>query len=343
MAQPAPFLFDLDFSAPPEPEIEEVIEEIPPEPMITVAEHERLLAQIRQEAYEQGLLEAQTAREQTAQEKNADLQQAILNEISMVYTEVGTLLARLEKDASQLAFAFASRFAEKLVAQEPKAEIQALLHQVLSPLRETPHISIHLNPEIAQEIEQAAREQMEAIGFTGTLVIQADEAIMPGDCEVQWIDGGIGRNLRAAIRQAESLLEQHFAHIPDEEDSQEDDQENDQEEGAPGDEKESEASNEQALNSEEPQDQAAKANQQDEQDPNQDMMQEESQSPLSPSQSDMIPPHDQTMAPSSAAEDMTSPIPPAQPGTLAPSDPLAPERSNNAELFPGADSQGETR
>jgi len=47
MAQAARYLFDLDFSAPPEPEIESHIEEIPPEPMITVAEHEAILARAK--------------------------------------------------------------------------------------------------------------------------------------------------------------------------------------------------------------------------------------------------------------------------------------------------------
>lgn len=231
MAQAARYLFDLDFSAPAEPEpIEEpIVEEVPPEPMITVAEHEALLEQVRQQAYDQGLQigkqEAMDSREQLASETAAQTQQKILDEIGMVYTEVGILLQRLEKDASKLAFAFASRFAEKLVAQEPKEEIMALLHQVLAPLRGTPHISIRLNEEIAEEIEQKAQEQMQELGFAGTLKIIADPAIMAGDCEVEWADGGIGRNLRSAIRQAEDLLEQHFAHIPDAPEDERDDAE----------------------------------------------------------------------------------------------------------------------
>lgn len=221
MAQAARYLFDLDFAAPPEPEADEQIEEIPPEPMITVAEHERLLLEARESAFAEGEEAARNLREQLASEKKLEVQQTILNDIGMIYTEVGHLMARLEKDASKLAFAFASRFAEKLVAQEPKAEIMALLHQILAPLRQTPHISIRINDAIAEEITSEIDRQMNELGFEGKVTILPDPVVMPGDCEVEWADGGIGRNMRSAIRKAEKLLDDHFSHIPDDEDAPE--------------------------------------------------------------------------------------------------------------------------
>ena len=51
--------------------------------------------------------------------------------------------------------------------------------------------------------------------------IIADPTIMAGDCEVEWADGGIGRNLRSAIRQVDQLLEDHFAHVPESDDEEE--------------------------------------------------------------------------------------------------------------------------
>jgi len=232
MAQAARYLFDLDFAAPPEPEVDEQIEEIPPEPMITVAEHERLLAEAKELSFAQGEQTARDAREQLASEQTLELQQSILNDIGMIYTEVGHLMARLEKDASKLAFAFAARFAEKLVAQEPKAEIMALLNQILAPLRQTPHISIRLNEAIAEDITAEIDKQMNELGFEGKVTILPDPAVMAGDCEVEWADGGIGRNMRSAIRKAEKLLDDHFAHVPDPEDADEEET-SEQEESQP--------------------------------------------------------------------------------------------------------------
>ncbi len=215
MSQTARYLFDLDFSAPPEPVVEEQIEEVPPEPMITVAEHERLLAEARAAAFAEGEATARNERDLLASEQRIALEKEIVEEVSMVYTEVGTLMQRLERDASNLAFAFASRFAEKLVAQEPKGEIMALLNQIMAPLRKTPHISIRLNDAVAEDIKTAVDQQMNELGFSGTLTILPDPAIMPGDCSVEWVDGGIGRNMRRAIRQVEQLLTDHFAHVPE--------------------------------------------------------------------------------------------------------------------------------
>ena len=225
MSQAARYLFDLDFSAPQEPEVEEQIEEIPPEPMITVAEHERLLAEAKEQAFALGEAKAIEDRERLASEQSVALEKQIIEEISMIYTEVGILMQRLERDASNLAFAFASRFAEKLVAQEPKGEIMALLNQILAPLRKTPHISIRLNDTVADDIKAAVDQQMEELGFTGTLTILPDSVVMPGDCEVEWVDGGIGRNLRSAVRQVEKLLEDHFANVPEDPSADEDEDE----------------------------------------------------------------------------------------------------------------------
>ncbi|WP_319496631.1 FliH/SctL family protein [uncultured Cohaesibacter sp.] len=233
MSQAARYLFDLDFSAPSEPVVEEQIEEIPPEPMITVAEHERLLAEARAKAFAEGEAKARDERELMASEQRVALEKEIIEEISMVYTEVGTLMLRLERDASNLAFAFASRFAEKLVAQEPKGEIMALLNQILAPLRKTPHISIRLNDAVADDVKAAVDQQMNELGFTGTLTILPDPAIMPGDCSVEWVDGGIGRNMRSAIRQVEQLLTDHFAHVPEEPEDPEEQEASDTDDAQP--------------------------------------------------------------------------------------------------------------
>ena len=222
MAQAARFLFDLDFSAPPEPEVTEVVEETPSEPMITVAEHERILADAVARARADAAANALDEHERNIREQCLVQQKAMLDEVGMVYTEVGTLMERLERDATNLAFAFASRFAERLVAQEPKNEILALLHEILAPLRKTPHISIRLNDAIADEIKEAVDQQMEEMGFEGKITIIPDTVIQPGDCEVEWEDGGIGRNLRSAIRQVEQLIEDHFANVPPVEDEDED-------------------------------------------------------------------------------------------------------------------------
>ena len=227
MANAARYLFDLDFSARPEPEIEEEIEETPPEPTITVAEHERLMAEAIERARLAGEQAAREERERLASEESLAVQKMILDDVGMIYTEVGILLQRLERDASNLAFAFASRFAERLVAQEPKAEVLGLLHQILAPLRKTPHISIRLNDQIAEEIRVAVDQQMAELGFEGTLTVLPDPAVMPGDCEVEWADGGIGRNMRSAIRRVEQLVEEHFSHVPPSEDEAGDEEEED--------------------------------------------------------------------------------------------------------------------
>jgi flagellar assembly protein FliH len=113
--------------------------------------------------------------------------------------------ARLETEAVEVAVAVAGKLAPELVASEPLAEISALATDAFRQLVTTPRIAVH----IGADIYEAAKEKLEEIarqrGFEGRLIVEADARMAPGDCRIEWADGGINRDLaatRAAIDEA---------------------------------------------------------------------------------------------------------------------------------------------
>lgn len=192
MTNPSKFLFNMDFSAPEEPEV--VVPPEPQIPMIPVAEHEQLLADARAKAFEEGRVQAL----QDLQTKQETLLTAEINRlVDVVGDVVQTIdeeLAAQEKNAISLSFLVARRLCAHLIARQPLAETVALVSECLGPLRKAPHLVIR----IAEKDVDALKAQVDPIihekGFDGRLVILGEPDIGRGDCHIEWADGGIKRD-----------------------------------------------------------------------------------------------------------------------------------------------------
>ena len=192
MTNPSKFLFNVDFSEPEEPEI--VVAPEPEIPMIPVADHEKLIADARAQAFEEGRVKAL----QDLQTKQETLLTAEVGRLVDAVAEVVQTLddqqAMREQDAISLAFLVARRLCSHLIARQPLAETVALVSECLGPLRKAPHLVIR----IAEKDVDALKAQVDPIvhekGFEGRLVILGEPEIDRGDCHIEWADGGIKRD-----------------------------------------------------------------------------------------------------------------------------------------------------
>jgi len=204
MTNPSKFLFNRDFSAPEEPKVVAPVE--PEIPMMPVSDHERLLAEARAQAFEDG--KAQAAQDHlNAQEK------LLTEEVGRLVGAVGTVLSQMEeqqvaqeKDAVGLAFLIARRLCAHLIARQPLAETIALVTQCLGPLRRAPHLVIRVAEKDVERLKKRVDPIVHEKGFEGRLVILGEPAIVRGDCHIEWADGGILRDRKALERQIDASI-----------------------------------------------------------------------------------------------------------------------------------------
>ena len=195
MTNTSKFLFSTDFS---EPEEEEFVAPPEPEvPKITVAEHEKLLAQVKAQSFEEG--RAQALKDlQTKQETllTAEVSQ-LIEAVGKVVDTLDEMQVAREKDAIGLAFLVARRLCAHLIARQPLAETVALVSECMGPLRKAPHLVIR----VAERDVESLKKQIDPIvhekGFEGRLVILGEPDISRGDCHIEWADGGIKRDRKA--------------------------------------------------------------------------------------------------------------------------------------------------
>jgi flagellar assembly protein FliH len=187
MSARAKFMFDVDFAAGNDPARR----------MIAPAAHEAALAEARAQAYGDGVAAAVAEAEARA----AVALERIAAGLKQLAGKLAGIEARLEAEAVEVAVAVARKLAPELIAREPFAEIAALARGCFAHLVAAPHVVVR----VSDALHAQAREQLEHTargnGFDGRLVVMAEPDIAPGDCRIEWADGGMVRE-RAATEAA---------------------------------------------------------------------------------------------------------------------------------------------
>jgi flagellar assembly protein FliH len=100
-----------------------------------------------------------------------------------------------------VAVAVARKLAPELIAREPFAELSALAAGCFRHLVAAPHVVVRVNDALQERARAELEETARAGGFDGRLVVLAEPEIAPGDCRIEWADGGVKRD-RATIEGA---------------------------------------------------------------------------------------------------------------------------------------------
>lgn len=188
MARPARFTFDLDLgqrtspSAPPVPTM--------PEDLVA-----QLIAQAREDAYAEGL---------AAGERNATSMaaQTLAAAAGTLATQTAEMAAALDdaslatkREAIELAASIGRKLALHLLARFPTIELDALIAECMQSLAGVPHLVVRCHPSIADQIRDIATAHMQTSGFSGRLIVMGDPEIRLGDGKLEWVDGGLVRDI----------------------------------------------------------------------------------------------------------------------------------------------------
>ncbi len=194
----AKYLFDEDFSA-------------GERPTITLVEAERRRADAESQAYRNGFAAGLAQAQNDDARKATAALGAIVDAMERFNTALTGIEARLETEAVQVAVAVAGKLAPELIAREPLAEISALATESFNHLVKAPHVVVHIAPEIYEAAKVKLDEIAQSRGFEGRLVVMSDTAMSPGDCRIEWADGGLARDRAATLATIDELVARYVA------------------------------------------------------------------------------------------------------------------------------------
>ena len=194
----AKFLFDDDFTA-------------REKPTITLVEAERRRADAESVAYRNGFAAGHEKATDEATQHIAATIQVVADSLARIERALKAIEARLEIEAVEVAVAVASKLAPELIAREPMAEVTALVTDCFRHLVSAPHVLVQVNADIYEATKDKLDEIAAARGFEGRLLVQSDTQLAPGDCRIEWADGGINRDEAATQATIDEVVSRYVA------------------------------------------------------------------------------------------------------------------------------------
>ena len=194
----AKFLFDDDFTA-------------REKPTITLVEAERRRADAELVAYRNGFAAGHEKATDEATQHIAATIQVVADSLARIERALKAIEARLEIEAVEVAVAVASKLAPELIAREPMAEVTALVTDCFRHLVSAPHVLVQVNADIYEATKDKLDEIAAARGFEGRLLVQSDTQLAPGDCRIEWADGGINRDEAATQATIDEVVSRYVA------------------------------------------------------------------------------------------------------------------------------------
>jgi flagellar assembly protein FliH len=204
MSAPAKFLFDLDFAAPA------TARNAPP--TISADAHEAALAEAEARGYRNGMAAAEAHARGDNETRAAQAYERIAVALQSAIGQLAGVKDRVEADAVAVALAVGRKLAPALVAREPIAEIAALAGECFGEMLQAPHVVVRVNETLHAAVRDKLAEIARGRGFEGRLVVLGEAAIAPGDCRIEWADGGAVRDASAIDRTVESVVTRYLAH-----------------------------------------------------------------------------------------------------------------------------------
>ena len=187
MNAPTKFLFDVDFAGGGDRK-----------PAMSLAEHARQLADAEAAAHRRGYAEAQADAKAESDRRTAGALERIAAGIAEAGKTLTAVETRLECEAVEVAVAVARKLAPALIAREPFGEIAALASDCFRQLVAAPHVVVRIQDALYATAREKLEQIVRARGFEGRLVVLAEPDIAPGDCRIEWADGGVNRDSAAA-------------------------------------------------------------------------------------------------------------------------------------------------
>ncbi len=191
----------------------------PPPPGFTEEEMQAARAASFEEGRQKGAEEGRKTAWEEAMASVEKQQADTLEKIASLLKEMEPFCQKVSskafETATEFAFAVCKKILPALAEREGMNEIRALLEKNFQFLREEPKISIRLNPSLAEPIKKHIAQIVLKEAYPGKIAVVRDENIAPGDCRIEWKNGGLERNAQDILNQTEELLRLYGQASPD--------------------------------------------------------------------------------------------------------------------------------
>lgn len=213
------YMFDLDFGHPPpaaaamavqgvedEDEIEDEPEPAPP-PTFT----EEDLAIARDAAFAEGRETAMAEAAESIEQQIARSLGSITGHMDAVFRKQDEVNDVNARNAARVAMAVVRKVLPAACEKHAFDEVARVVEEVVGHILDEPRIIVRLAAGLVEPVRDRLESVALAHGFEGRVVVQADARLAPGDCRVEWTDGGAERDQARLIDDIDAAIERALA------------------------------------------------------------------------------------------------------------------------------------
>ena len=172
------------------------------------------LERARQEAFTEGKGVGAAEARAGIEAANAKALDAIAHGLTALGAAQAEANEASRRAAVEFACLIAGKLAAALVAEQPLAEIEALVGDCLQHVGDEPRVVVLLCEAAIDGLAARIDGIAERSGFPGKVVLLPDDGVAAGDCRVEWADGGAVRTQDALLAEVEAAVAQYMQAVP---------------------------------------------------------------------------------------------------------------------------------
>jgi flagellar assembly protein FliH len=210
------FTFDNDFDVPnaavPKTAPKVIVEDLPPPPppppSFSEGELEAAVSEARKTALAEGQAKGKADATAQSERQTATALTAIGTQFAKIDGEVQAANGQLRETAVELSLTMVRRLFPEFARRHGLEEVKALLGRSLDTLRTEPRFTVRVASDQAEALRGEVEKLAQARGFEGRIAVAAEDGLKPGDCRIEWSQGGMIRNADEIWKAIEAAVEQ---------------------------------------------------------------------------------------------------------------------------------------
>jgi flagellar assembly protein FliH len=182
----------------------------PPEPMFSEAEMQGACDVARRHGEEAGVARGKAEAVAAFDKQVAATLAGIVQQTAAIGKSTADQAEAAGKSLD-VAMAVIKKLFPALAARNGIAEIEEILTQCLSSLKQEPRLVAYVSPTQLDALQARMAGLSAANGFEGRVVLIGDDKMADSDCRVEWADGGVERDSNLIWRTIEEAINRYLA------------------------------------------------------------------------------------------------------------------------------------
>ncbi|MBI1261039.1 MAG: flagellar assembly protein H [Rhizobiales bacterium] len=168
------------------------------------------LEEARAKAYGEGFAAGEKEATNRADQDLRDAMETLASNAGSLLAALDATSATMRAEATEMAGLIARKLAPALIATRPQTEIEAVLRDCLSHLNREPHIILRVSPDLVDSMKDSVDQMAMERGLSGRIILLGEGSMAPGDCLVEWADGGVERDRKAIEADIDSMITRYI-------------------------------------------------------------------------------------------------------------------------------------